>query len=103
MDEHGRQQAVMSALTTKHFVLQSAASATVAESGTRATLYVLALSNSLVALGFSVQSAHSFLVIASVTIPTVFVLGVFTVVRLVATSVQNLLCLRGILNVQAQP
>jgi hypothetical protein len=99
MDQQGREQAVMSAVTTEHFVLQMAANSTVAESGARATLYVMALSSSLVALGFSVDSEQAFVPLAATILPAVFVLGIFTVVRLVATSLQNLLCLGGIVRI----
>jgi hypothetical protein len=54
MDEKERQSAVMSALTTEHFVLQTASSATVSESGARASIYLLSLSSSLVAIGVRV-------------------------------------------------
>ena len=42
MDQQAREQAFMAALTTEHFALQSTASTTVSESGTRASLYVMA-------------------------------------------------------------
>ena len=45
MEEKERQSAFMSALVTEHFVLQTAANATVSESGSRASLYVFALSS----------------------------------------------------------
>ena len=48
MDEKERQQAFMSALVTEHFVLQTGATATVSEAGTRASLYLVSLSSSLV-------------------------------------------------------
>lgn len=46
--------AFLTALTTEHFVLQTAAGATVSEAATRASLYLLSLSSSLVAMGFRV-------------------------------------------------
>jgi hypothetical protein len=44
------------ALNTQYFILQTARGNTVAESGSRATLYVMALSSTLVATGFVSQS-----------------------------------------------
>jgi hypothetical protein len=41
------------ALTTEHFVAQTAASATVIEASARASLYLMTLSSSLVAIGFT--------------------------------------------------
>jgi len=91
---------LLTALTTEHFVLQSAASTITAESGTWATLYVMALSSSLVALGFAAQSRTAFVPLAAAVIPTVFVLGVFTVVRLIETGMQNMVFLRRIVRIR---
>lgn len=59
MDQQAREQAFMSALVTEHFAQQSAASATISESSSRASLYLLSLSSSLVALGFATQSRQA--------------------------------------------
>jgi hypothetical protein len=56
MDTHEHRAALISALTTEHFVLQTAASSTISEAGTRSNLYVMVLSSSLVAMGFLSQS-----------------------------------------------
>jgi len=53
-----RQAAFMSALVTEHFVLQTAASATVTEAASRTSLYVFSLSSSLVAMGFVVGNVR---------------------------------------------
>ena len=52
MDDHAGRTALLTALTTEHFVLQTASNATYAEAAARSTLYVMALSSSLVAIGF---------------------------------------------------
>ena len=59
MDEQSQRTALLSALTTEHFVLQTANSSTYAEASARSTLYVMALSSSLVAMGFLAGSADS--------------------------------------------
>lgn len=79
--------ALLSALVTEHFVLQSAAGATISESGSRASIYLAALSSGLVAIGFSSGSPDTLLVLAATVLPTVFLLGWFTVVRLIDTSI----------------
>ena len=56
MDEQQRQSAFMRALTTEHFVLQSAAGVAVSEQASRASVYLVAPSSSLVGLGFASQS-----------------------------------------------
>ncbi|TIH37367.1 hypothetical protein D4765_08135 [Subtercola vilae] len=79
----------MSALVTEHFVLQSAASSTISESGSRASIYLAALSSGLVAVGFSSSSPGILAALSFTVFPTVFILGCFTVVRLVDTSIAN--------------
>ncbi|MEV4174738.1 hypothetical protein [Nonomuraea sp. NPDC049709] len=81
--------ALMTALTTEHFVLQTAASTATSEESSRATLYVMALSSSLVAMGFTAQTS-AFTPLAATVLPVVFVLGLFTTVRLVDTGLQNM-------------
>jgi hypothetical protein len=85
---------LMSALVTEHFVLQSAASATISESGSRVTIYLSSLSSGLVAIGFASSSPHALAALGFTVLPTVFVLGCFTVVRLIDTSVANIISLR---------
>jgi hypothetical protein len=51
-----QRSALMTALSTEHFVLQAAASSTISGSAARSSLYVFSLSSSLVAMGFTAQS-----------------------------------------------
>jgi hypothetical protein len=84
----------MSALVTEHFVLQSASSSTISESGSRVSIYLSALSSGLVAIGFASASRRALESLAFTVLPVVFVLGCFTVVRLVDTSVANVVAQR---------
>jgi hypothetical protein len=86
----------MSVLGTEYFVLQSTASSTISESGSRVSIYLSSLASGLVALGFSSASPHAFASLAFTVLPTVFVLGWFTIVRLTDTSVANIVSLRRI-------
>jgi hypothetical protein len=88
--------AFMSALVTEHFALQSVSSATISESGSRAALYLSALSSGLVAIGFASSSRRSLAALSFSVLPTVFILGWFTVVRLIETTVENIVCRRRI-------
>lgn len=88
--------ALLSALVTEHFVLQSAASSTIGESGSRASIYLAALSSGLVAIGFSSSSPGVLSVIAATVFPTIFVLGLFTIVRLIDTGIANVVALQRI-------
>ncbi|MBF6301277.1 hypothetical protein IU459_27595 [Nocardia amamiensis] len=94
--------ALMNALVTEHFVLQSAASTTVSEALGRATLYLSSLSSSLVAMGFAAQSPDIFPAFAAAVIPVLLLLGVLTVVRLVDTGIQNITYLAGIARIRAR-
>ncbi len=100
MDDKERQAAFLTALTTEHFVLQTAASATVSEAAARASLYVLSLSSSLVAMGFASHSEEVFLAFAAAVLPALFLLGVFTVYRLVDTGIENQQYLTGIARIR---
>lgn len=88
--------ALMSALVTEHFVLQSAAGATISESGSRASIYLASLSSCLVAIGFAGSSPKTLLVLACTLFPTVFVLGWFTLVRLIDTAIESIVAQRRI-------
>jgi hypothetical protein len=86
MPEEVDRQALLTALTTEHFTLQGARGSTISESTARASLFVGALSTTLVALGFIAQAADigdAFDVFALVALPTLYALGTFTFVRLV--------------------
>src|SRR5438093_12329246 len=87
--------------TTEHFVLQSANGTTYSEASARGTLYVMALSSSLVAIGFAAGSTDVLLPFIAVVLPALFVLGIFTVVRLVETALESSHCLGGIARIRA--
>jgi hypothetical protein len=92
-------QELLTVLTTEHFTLQGARSQTVSESASRATLYVMAVSSALVGLGFIGQVSEVgdvFDIFALTVLPTLYVLGLFTFVRLVETSVEDVLYGRAI-------
>jgi hypothetical protein len=82
--------ALMSAITTEHFVMQTAIGTTINEAGLRATIYVMALSSSLVAMGFAADSTLAFLPFVATVLPVIFLLGVFTVLRMVDVAVENM-------------
>jgi len=100
MDDEAKHSAFMSALTTEHFVLQTASSSTISEASARSSLYILSLSSSLVAIGFMSQSANILLPFVAVVLPMLLLLGLFTVIRLVSTAVENLQYLVGIARIR---
>jgi hypothetical protein len=90
----------MTALTTEHFVLQTAASTTVTEASARASLYLMTLSSSLVAIGFT-SGTQALAPLVSTVIPVIVVLGIFTIVRLVDTGVENVAMLTSIAHIRS--
>ena len=101
MAEQDERSALLSALTTEHFVLQTANNSTYAEASSRSTLYVMVLSSALVATGFVAGSTDVLLPFIAIVLPAVFLLGAFTVVRLVDTALESRYCLRGIARIRA--
>jgi hypothetical protein len=85
-------QELLTALTTEHFTLQGARSQTASERASRASLYILSVSSTLVALGFigqASQTGETFDVFALTVLPTLYALGVFTFVRIVECGVED--------------
>src|SRR5919199_166412 len=83
---------LLTALTTEHFTLQGARAQTMSESSARASLYIVAVSSTLVALGFITQLSEIgdiFNVFALTVLPTLYVLGAVTFVRMVECSAED--------------
>jgi hypothetical protein len=100
MNDTESKAAFMTALTTEHFVLQTAANATVSEAAARSSLYVFSLSGSLVAIGFASRSREALVPFLATVLSSLFVLGLFTIVRLVDTTLENMRCLTGIARIR---
>ena len=93
MEQQAREQAFISALTTEQFVLQAARSANVGEMTGRGTIYMGAVSSSLIALGFLAQVVSRLEPFVAAVLPAVFVLGEFTFAALVRNTLENLVLL----------
>jgi hypothetical protein len=101
VDDHDVQDpALNSTLGTELFVLQSVASSTISEAGTRSAIYLSTLSSGLVAIGFAGRSPALLASLTATVLPAVFALGWFTVVRLVDTSVENITVRRRMLRIR---
>ncbi len=100
MEDKSERSALLSALTTEHFVLQTANNSTYAESSARSSLYVMALSSALVAMGF-VAGSELLVPFAAISLPAIFVLGIFTVIRLVESALESQQYLTGIARIRA--
>lgn len=79
----------LSAITTEHFVMQTAIGAAVSEQQGRAAMYLYSLSGALVAMGFMAQSSNLMLFIAAV-LPMIFLTGLLTILRLVDIGMESL-------------
>ena len=101
MDDQSERTALLTALTTEHFVLQTANNSTYAEASSRSALYVMVLSSAVVATGVVAGSTDVLVPFAAIVLPAVFVLGLFTAVRLVETALESMHCLDGIARIRA--
>ena len=94
-----KEQLLLQALTTEHFTLQTARSATIADSNGRSALYLSTVTGAVVALAFIGQVAHVgqvFFLFALALLPALIVLGVLTYLRLVQTAIEDLFYARAI-------
>jgi hypothetical protein len=85
-------QMALSALTTEHFVLQSARIGTISEANGRSSLYLGTLSSATIAVAFIGQAndlGDTFYLFALTLLPPVFLLGIFTFLRLVQTGIED--------------
>lgn len=85
-------QMALSALTTEHFVLQSARIGTIGEANGRSSLYLGTLSSATIAIAFIGQAndlGDTFYLFALTLLPPVFLLGIFTFLRLVQTGIED--------------
>jgi hypothetical protein len=86
-------QLALTALTTEQFNLQTARMGTIAEANGRSTLYLGALSSAVIAMAFVGQASQlgdTFYLFALMLLPPLFLLGVFSYLRLVQTSIEDM-------------
>ncbi|MEU8217646.1 hypothetical protein AB0C47_17955 [Micromonospora taraxaci] len=101
MDDSEREQALLSALTTEHYALESARAGTIAEATGRATIFLSVLSAALIGLGFVATNETLVRPYLGAVLPTLLVVGSLTFLRLVETTVENALDLRRIQRIRA--
>jgi hypothetical protein len=92
-------QPFLLALTTEHFTLQTARAVAVNEGNGRTALYVGALSSTLVALALVAQRSplgEVFYAVALTVLPAVLFLGLVTYVRVLQSSVEDIIYARAI-------
>jgi hypothetical protein len=90
---------VISVLTTEHFTLQSARSATISDSSGRASLYLSSISGSLVALSLlatATKLSEVFVATALILAVVVVFIGTVTFVRVLESAIEDSVYARGI-------
>lgn len=93
------QEQILQFLTTEHFTLQTAKSATVMEANGRAALFLSTVSSAVVALAFIGQVAgmgKAFFLFGAVLFPSLLFLGFVTFERAIQTAIENMIHSRGI-------
>jgi hypothetical protein len=91
-DEADPRAAAVAFVTTEHFVLQGARSATIAESTGRANMFLAAVSGGLVALGLVATASRlgaAFYGFGLVLLPTLAFVGLVTFERAVQSSIED--------------
>ncbi|SCL39438.1 hypothetical protein GA0074692_5363 [Micromonospora pallida] len=101
MDQEAREQGLLTALTTEHFVLQTSRSATITESVGRATVFLSLLSAALIGLGFVASSGELIKPYLGAVLPTLVITGLLTFARLVQNMAENSLYLKRIQHIRA--
>ena len=90
---------LVSIMTTEHYNLQTGRSIAIAEVNGRASLFVGAVSSTLIALSLVAQLSHlgtAFFVFSLVVLPTLIFMGLSTFERALQLSAADFLSLRGI-------
>ena len=101
MEDVDTSPALLGALSSEQFMLQSIAGSTISEAGTRSMIYLSALSGGLVAIGFASSTKGLLAPLAFTVLPTIFLLGWFTIVRLVDTTIESVTATRRIEAIRA--
>lgn len=86
-------------LTNEYFNLQSARAGTISEANGRASLFLGAVSSTLIALGFVgniSDMGETFRAFVLIIFPILFFIGLSTFVRVLETSIEDLLYARGL-------
>jgi hypothetical protein len=90
---------ILQILITEHTNLQAIRSATVTEANGRTTLFLGAVSSSIIALAFIGQMSemgNAFILFALILLPSLLYLGIVTFVRVYQTGIEDLIASRGI-------
>lgn len=96
--------AAVAALTTEHFVLQTARSAAISDTNGRTSLYLSSVSSALIALAFVGQASRfggAFYVTGLTILPALIFVGYATFERAIQTSIEDLAYARRISRIRS--
>jgi membrane protease YdiL (CAAX protease family) len=83
-------------LATEYFALSGLRSSSIAEAGTRATMFFTTLTGTVLALGFLAGATDAVVPVAYAALPIVILLGILSFLRLVEISLEDVGALRSI-------
>jgi hypothetical protein len=90
---------IVTMMTTEHYNLQTGRSIAVADANGRSTLFIGAVSSTLVALAFVGQISHlgtAFFVFSLVLFPSLCFMGLVTFERVLQSGIEDIIYARGI-------
>ena len=96
-------QQILLFMTTEHFVLQTARSATIQEANGRANLFLTAVSSATIALAFVAQvtqMGEPFLLFSLILLPCLYFIGLVTFVRAVQVGIEDMVHARGMARIR---
>ena len=88
-------------LATEYFALSGLRSSSIAEAGTRATMFFTTLTGTVLALGFLAGSTDAVVPVAYAALPIVILLGILSFFRLVEISLEDVGALQSINRIRA--
>jgi hypothetical protein len=88
-------------LANEYFALSGLRASSIAEAGTRATLFFTTLTGTVLALGFLAGATDAVVPVAYAALPIVILLGLLSFFRLVEISVEDVAALRSINRIRA--
>jgi len=101
--DSGDQKFMPQFMTTEHFVLQTARSATIQEANQRANLFLTAVSSATIALAFVAQvtkMGQPFMLFSMIVLPCLYFIGLVTFLRAVQVAVEDMVHARGMARIR---
>jgi hypothetical protein len=102
-NESVTRQQVLQFMTTEHFVLQTARSATIQEANQRANLFLTSVSSATIALAFVAQVTQMgmpFALFSLILLPCLYFIGLVTFVRAVQVAIEDMVHARGMARIR---